>query len=107
MARRSPKEPRPRSSAIRASSKPILDEVLPPALKQPPSLPDPQGDPMPMLEVKDIHTYYGIIHALKGVSLTVEQGEIVTLIGANGAGKTTTLRSICGLQKPRTGSILL
>jgi branched-chain amino acid transport system ATP-binding protein len=62
---------------------------------------------MPMLEVKDIHTYYGIIHALKGVSLTVEQGEIVTLIGANGAGKTTTLRSICGLQKPRTGSILL
>ncbi len=62
---------------------------------------------MPMLEVKDIHTYYGNIHALKGVSLTVERGEIVTLIGSNGAGKTTTLRSICGLQKPRTGSILL
>jgi len=62
---------------------------------------------MPMLEVKDIHTYYGNIHALKGISLTVEQGEIVTLIGANGAGKTTTLRSICGLQKPRTGSIQL
>jgi branched-chain amino acid transport system ATP-binding protein len=60
-----------------------------------------------MLEVKDIHTYYGNIHALKGISLTVEQGEIVTLIGANGAGKTTTLRSICGLQKPRTGSIQL
>ena len=62
---------------------------------------------MPMLEVNDIHTYYGNIHALKGVSLTVEKGEIVTLIGSNGAGKTTTLRSICGLQKPRQGSIRL
>jgi len=60
-----------------------------------------------MLEVKDIHTYYGNIHALKGISLTVDQGEIVTLIGSNGAGKTTTLRSICGLQKPRQGSIHL
>ena len=62
---------------------------------------------MPMLEVKDIHTYYGNIHALKGISLTVEQGEIVTLIGSNGAGKTTTLRSICGQQKPRSGSVHL
>jgi branched-chain amino acid transport system ATP-binding protein len=62
---------------------------------------------MPMLEVQDIHTYYGNIHALKGISLTVEKGEIVTLIGSNGAGKTTTLRSICGLQKPRQGNILL
>jgi branched-chain amino acid transport system ATP-binding protein len=62
---------------------------------------------MPMLEVQDIHTYYGNIHALKGVSLTVEKGEIVTLIGSNGAGKTTTLRSICGLQKPRQGKIVL
>ena len=62
---------------------------------------------MPMLEVKNINTYYGNIHALKGISLTVEKGEIVTLIGSNGAGKTTTLRSICGLQKPRTGSIQL
>ena len=62
---------------------------------------------MPMLEIRDIHTFYGNIHALKGVSLTVEEGEIVTLIGSNGAGKTTTLRSICGLQKPRQGSILL
>jgi branched-chain amino acid transport system ATP-binding protein len=62
---------------------------------------------MPMLEVKDIHTYYGNIHALKGISLKVEKGEIVTLIGSNGAGKTTTLRSICGLQKPRTGTIHL
>jgi branched-chain amino acid transport system ATP-binding protein len=62
---------------------------------------------MPMLEIRDIHTFYGNIHALKGVSLTVDEGEIVTLIGSNGAGKTTTLRSICGLQKPRQGSILL
>ncbi len=62
---------------------------------------------MPMLEVHDIHTYYGNIHALKGIELTVEKGEIVTLIGSNGAGKTTTLRSICGLQKPRQGNIIL
>jgi branched-chain amino acid transport system ATP-binding protein len=62
---------------------------------------------MPMLEIRDIHTYYGNIHALRGVSLTVDEGEIVTLIGSNGAGKTTTLRSICMLQKPRQGSILL
>ena len=62
---------------------------------------------MPMLNVDNIHTYYGNIHALKGVSLTVEEGEIVTLIGANGAGKTTTLRAICGLIKPRKGQITL
>ncbi|MFC1878333.1 ABC transporter ATP-binding protein [Chloroflexota bacterium] len=62
---------------------------------------------MALLEVNDIHTYYGNIHALKGISLTVDQGEIVTLIGANGAGKTTTLRSICGLLKPRMGTITL
>jgi len=62
---------------------------------------------MPLLEIKDIHTYYGNIHALKGISLTVEKGEIVTLIGSNGAGKTTTLRSICGIQKPRQGKVLL
>jgi branched-chain amino acid transport system ATP-binding protein len=57
--------------------------------------------------VADINTYYGNIHALNGVSLTVEKGEIVTLLGANGAGKTTTLRTICGLLKPRTGHIHL
>ena len=62
---------------------------------------------MAMLEVNDIHAYYGKIHALKGVSLTVEEGEIVTLIGANGAGKTTTLRSISGLLPPRQGTITL
>jgi branched-chain amino acid transport system ATP-binding protein len=61
---------------------------------------------MALLEVKDIHTYYGNIQALKGVSLTVEEGEIVTMIGSNGAGKSTTLRSISGLTPPRTGSIL-
>ena len=60
-----------------------------------------------MLEVTDIHTYYGNIHALKGISLTVNQGEVVTLIGSNGAGKTTTLRTIQGLLRPRTGSIKL
>jgi branched-chain amino acid transport system ATP-binding protein len=62
---------------------------------------------MPMLEVSDIHTYYGNIHALKGISLRVEKGEIVSLIGGNGAGKTTTLRTINGLLKPRQGKILL
>ena len=60
---------------------------------------------MPLLEVDDIHTFYGNIEALKGISLTVEAGEVVTLIGSNGAGKSTTLRSISGLTPPRTGTI--
>jgi branched-chain amino acid transport system ATP-binding protein len=60
---------------------------------------------MALLEVFDIHTYYGNIEALKGISLEVEEGEIVTLIGSNGAGKSTTLRSISGLTAPREGSI--
>jgi branched-chain amino acid transport system ATP-binding protein len=60
-----------------------------------------------MLELKDVHTYYGNIHALKGISITVNDGEIVTLIGSNGAGKSTTLRTIQGLNKPRSGTILL
>jgi branched-chain amino acid transport system ATP-binding protein len=60
---------------------------------------------MAFLEVDDIHTYYGNIEALKGVSLTVEEGEIVTLIGSNGAGKSTTLRSISGLTPIRSGAI--
>ena len=59
----------------------------------------------PMLNISDINVYYGAIHAIKGISLTVNQGEIVTLIGANGAGKSTTLRTISGLLKPKTGSI--
>lgn len=61
---------------------------------------------MSLLEVSDIHTYYGNIHALKGISITVNQGEIVTLIGANGAGKSTTLKTISGLLRPRQGEIL-
>jgi branched-chain amino acid transport system ATP-binding protein len=60
---------------------------------------------MPLLEVNDVHTYYGNIHALKGISLKVEQGEIVTLIGGNGAGKSTTLKTISGLLQPRQGSV--
>jgi branched-chain amino acid transport system ATP-binding protein len=59
----------------------------------------------PMLELKDVHTYYGQIHALQGVTLTVNQGEVVTLIGANGAGKTTTLKTISGMLHARTGSV--
>ena len=62
---------------------------------------------MPLLELENVHTYYGHIHALKGVSLRVEEGEIVTLIGANGAGKSTTLRTISGLIRPREGHIFL
>ena len=58
-----------------------------------------------ILELNDVHTYYGAIHALKGVSLNVGEGEIVTLLGANGAGKSTTLRSISGLNRPRKGTI--
>jgi len=58
-----------------------------------------------ILELHDVHTYYGSIHALKGISLNVHEGEIVTLLGANGAGKSTTLRSINGLNRPRQGQI--
>ena len=58
-----------------------------------------------MLEVKDVHSYYGKIHALKGINLTVNQGEVVTLIGGNGAGKTTTLRTISCLMRPRKGVV--
>jgi branched-chain amino acid transport system ATP-binding protein len=62
---------------------------------------------MSLLELDDVHSYYGNIHALKGISLKVDEGEIVTLIGANGAGKTTTLRSISGLLHPRKGKVFL
>jgi len=61
---------------------------------------------MPLLEVQDMHSYYGNIHALRGVSLTVEEGEVVTLIGSNGAGKTTTLRSIHGMLPPKRGKVI-
>ena len=59
-----------------------------------------------MLEVQDLHVYYGVIHALKGLSFKVEQGEVIALIGANGAGKTTTLHTVTGLLSPKQGSIL-
>lgn len=62
---------------------------------------------MSTLNIDNVHTYYGNIHALRGISLNIEKGEIVTLIGGNGAGKTTTLRTISGLLKPREGSITL
>ena len=60
----------------------------------------------PLLELEDVHTFYGTIEAIKGISLTVNDGEVVTLIGANGAGKSTTLRSIQGINKPKRGRIL-
>jgi branched-chain amino acid transport system ATP-binding protein len=59
----------------------------------------------PLLELKEVHSYYGNIHALKGISLSVDEGEIVTLIGANGAGKSTTLKTISGIVRPRYGSV--
>ncbi len=68
-----------------------------------PAAPAPSTDLI--LELNGVHTFYGAIHALKGISLEVHRGEIVTLLGANGAGKSTTLRSINGLQRPRQGSI--
>ncbi|MBL8154582.1 MAG: ABC transporter ATP-binding protein [Anaerolineae bacterium] len=61
----------------------------------------------PLLELRDIHTYYGQIHALKGVNLKVEKGEIVTLVGSNGAGKSTSLRTISGLVRARQGGVFL
>ena len=60
---------------------------------------------MPILDVDNIHTYYGNIHALKGITISVEAGEVVTLIGSNGAGKSTTLKTISGIMKPRTGTV--
>ncbi len=61
---------------------------------------------MALLEVQDIYSYYGNLEALHGISLRVEEGEIVSLIGANGAGKTTTLRSLCNLMRPQRGSVI-
>ncbi|MDZ4342389.1 MAG: ATP-binding cassette domain-containing protein, partial [Candidatus Binatia bacterium] len=60
-----------------------------------------------MLRVSDLHVYYDTIHALKGVSFSVEKGELVTLLGANGAGKTTTLKTLSGLLRPRSGKVEL
>jgi branched-chain amino acid transport system ATP-binding protein len=61
----------------------------------------------PILEIREVHTYYGHVHALKGISLSIAPGEIVALIGANGAGKTTTLRTISGLLRPRDGEVII
>jgi branched-chain amino acid transport system ATP-binding protein len=69
------------------------------------STPTAGASTSPLLELKNVHAYYGAIHALKGVSLAVGDGEIVTLLGANGAGKSTTLKTISGLLRPRKGSI--
>ena len=63
------------------------------------------SSPEPVLELRDVHVYYGAIHAVKGISLEVREGEIVTLIGANGAGKSTTLRAVNGLNHPKQGTI--
>lgn len=62
---------------------------------------------MALLEVENVHSYYGNIHALKGISISVKEGEIVTLIGANGAGKSTTLKTISGIMRPRQGTVRL
>jgi len=62
---------------------------------------------MALLELSDVHTYYGNIHALKGISITVDKGEIVSLIGSNGAGKTTTLKTISGVLHPKNGTVTL
>lgn len=72
-----------------------------------PAAPAANPTAAPLLEMEDIHVFYGNIEALKGVSMRVARGEIVTLIGSNGAGKSTTLRAISGTHKPRTGSIKL
>ena len=74
-------------------------------VQEPAASPAPSNGAAPLLEVEDIHTFYGSIEALKGISIVVYEGEIVTLIGANGAGKSTTLRSISGIVPPRTGKI--
>ena len=83
--------------------------ATPPEPQQPaaaePTPPNGKGNGNVLLDVADIHTFYGRIEAVKGISLTVNEGEIVTLIGANGAGKSTTLRSIQGITKPKRGKI--
>jgi branched-chain amino acid transport system ATP-binding protein len=77
----------------------------PPATAPAPTAPAPSATPEPLLKLDGVHTYYGQIHALKGVTIEVNKGEVVTLIGANGAGKTTTLKTVCGLLHPRQGKV--
>jgi len=81
-----------------------VNPLTPDRAAPPEPTPDGNGEGI-VLQLDDVHTYYGSIHALKGISLQVREGEIVTLIGSNGAGKSTTLRSINGLQRPRSGRI--
>jgi branched-chain amino acid transport system ATP-binding protein len=76
------------------------------ATESPSGAPAPAADGKTILSVEDIHTFYGAIEALKGISIEVNEGEIVTLIGSNGAGKSTTLRSISGIVPPKTGRIV-
>jgi branched-chain amino acid transport system ATP-binding protein len=96
-----PTPPGERPGAVAATAP---EQPAPQAATQPAPTNGAKGDVI--LEVTDIHTYYGSIHALKGVTLQVRKGEVVTLIGANGAGKSTTLRSINGLNHPRKGRIV-
>src|SRR3954467_931129 len=97
MARRSPRA-RPRTFATTTASSRRISAAARRARFR-------RATDMALLELEDVHSFYGGIEALKGVSVEVEEGEIVTLIGANGAGKSTTLRSISGLTPPRQGSI--
>src|ERR1043165_10020359 len=97
MAKRSRRAVPLRYKRISVSLKPISGKAPSPS----------KGEDYTMLELKDVHTYYGNIHALKGISLNVEKGEIVTLIGSNGAGKSTTLRTISGILQPRQGELWL
>src|SRR2546426_5108178 len=94
MARRSPKESHRKSGPTLASSKPTLARA-------------PEGLRMALLELQGVDTYYGRVQALHQVSMTIDEGEIVTLIGSNGAGKTTTLRTISGLTHPAKGHVRL
>ena len=89
------------NSRLQSQNGPQADQAMHPGkLTQP-------DQALPLLKVRDLHVYYGAIHAIKGITLEVWKGEIVTLIGANGAGKSTTLNTIAGLLKPRQGSIAL
>src|ERR671916_2475438 len=92
MARRSQKESLPRCARTPGLSRRISERRR-------------RAEAVALLEVENIHSYYGHIQALRGISLIVEEGEVVTLIGSNGAGKTTTLRSINGILSPREGRI--
>ena len=82
---------------------PVPTEPSPPPMTGSEAVTPPHGGII--LELNDVHTYYGKIHALQGVTLEVREGEIVTLIGSNGAGKSTTLKTISGLLHPRSGTI--